>query len=112
MSSWPESSAGACHRGRVWAAGLAVLLLAGAGAAPGCHGRRFTRENYETLYVGQPAWAIERKLGEPDRRGEGVWYYEREKPYYQRAEVHFDNGKATRFEWSYDRPEEAPPAGG
>ncbi|MBS3735302.1 MAG: hypothetical protein KGY99_10335 [Phycisphaerae bacterium] len=87
-----------------------AALFAVACVVCGCDGPTLTRETFETLYVGQPADAVRRKLGEPTRRAEGVWVYVSEEPYYRRAEIHFDNGRVRKLEWSYDRPE-TPPGG-
>jgi hypothetical protein len=81
---------------------LAVLVLL-ASLAAGCARQRFTRQNFETLYVGMPAASVERKLGEPDRRLGDRWVYVSERPYY-RAEVLFRNGRVAEMDWSYDRP--------
>lgn len=83
----------------------AAAMLVLATVLSGCPGPDLTRERFETLYIGQPASSVERKLGEPTRRGVGVWVYVSEDPYYRRAEVYFDNGRVRELKWSYERPD-------
>lgn len=81
---------------------LAAVLLVGVFAA-GCGGAEFTRVNYETIYLGQPAGAVEDKLGEPTRREEQTWIYVNDDPWY-RAAIEFDDGRVTDKQWWWTRP--------
>jgi hypothetical protein len=84
---------------------LAVLIVLGATAliAGGCGGQKFTRVNYETIYLGQPADAVEEKLGEPTERSRARWLYVNDQPWYQ-AVIEFDNGKVIDKRWWWTRP--------
>ena len=76
--------------------GLALLAV-------GCGGPKFSRVNYETIYLGQPAGAVEDKLGEPTRREEGTWIYVNDEPWY-RAVIEFDDGRVADKHWWWTRP--------
>jgi hypothetical protein len=89
--------------GVVCGAALALVLASGCGRerrGPGY----FTRQNFETIYTGQPSWAVEEKLGRPEQRHVDSWVYVNERPYY-RAVIHFADGRVTKTEWSYEPPE-------
>jgi len=98
-----------CRQAAALACGvaLALALLAGCDRARRGPGY-FTRQNFETVYPGQPDWAVEEKLGHPQERHADHWVYVNERPYY-RAVVRFAGGKVTETQWSYDRPGEAAP---
>lgn len=84
------------HIARPIAAVCGLILLL---SLIGC-GKDLRRQNYETVYVGQPAWAVERAMGEPDDVRDGVWVYERESPY-AKAVIEFDaNDTVIRKDWS------------
>ena len=87
---------------------LASSLLA-AFLAAGC-GAEFTRQNFETVYVGMPARAVERKLGPPQERTAARWVYTHRGPYY-RAEIVFRDGRVAETVWSSEPPEK-PDSGG
>ncbi len=78
---------------------LVALLLAGSLA--GCS--RFTRQNYETIYVGQPAWDVERAMGRPTAIEGEEWVYLHEAAPYRRAVIRLVNGKVVGKSWSYER---------
>ena len=80
---------------------LAMLLLAALFAA-GC--QQFTRQNFETVYVGMPDYAVKQKLGRPQESTTARWVYTREHPYY-RAEIIFRDGRVTQTRWINERPE-------
>lgn len=82
------------------------VLVAGLG---GCS--KFTRQHYETVYVGQPTWDVRRALGRPSRQDGNAWVYVHSSaPYYQ-AVIHFRDKKVTGKDWSYDRPSSSQPVG-
>ena len=79
-----------------------------AGLSGGCR-KLFIRENFETVYEGQPADAVARTLGKPDLKAADVWIYVNERPDYYRAEIHFRDGLVTKKKWSDTRePAERP----
>ena len=87
-----------------------VILLAGA-LLGGC-GNGFTRVNYETIYVGQDEHSVQKAIGKPDRKTEGLWIYEHDHPFYQ-AIITFEDGLVSRKEWIPSRdalPDTAPDA--
>lgn len=82
---------------------LLIALTAGAG----CASEKFTRERYETIYLGQPDYDVAEVLGEPDRRGPGRWLYVHDEPPHYSAEIVFDQaGRVIGREWSYELPGE------
>jgi len=84
---------------------LAVGLLLGGLA--GCGGTKFTPQRYDTVYIGQPAWAVERALGKPQEKTPGRWVYLHAKPYY-RADILFENVRVVDKRWTYLRPGDEP----
>lgn len=88
-----------------WATCLAVLALAATLA--GCS--KFSRERYETIYLGQPADSVRRKLGRPDEQDPGRWFYEHARAPYHAAEITFVNGQVSGKRWFVDPPDESPP---
>ena len=96
------------HRDWIIHLSLAAALLAGSFAA-GC-APKFSRQKFETIYVGMPAYAVEQKLGEPQESTPALWVYTG-RPYY-RAEIIFRDGRVVETRWSYERPETTRPAGG
>jgi hypothetical protein len=84
---------------------MGVALLAAALAAAscgGCAGGEFCRVNYETLYVAQPAAAVEKTLGPPTVRAGDTWTYVNDMPFYK-AVIHFRDGRVVKKEWTYSR---------
>ncbi len=82
---------------------LAGLLLAACLA--GCN-RSFTRERYETIYIGQPDWDVREVLGRPTLQQADAWTYVHSKtPYYQ-AVIYFRDGKVVGKDWSYEPPQQ------
>ena len=86
---------------RKWASVLAVVVVAAA-LCVGCQ-KTFTRQKYDTLYVGQPDYAVRRMLWEPQFRSDGTWTYVHSNPYY-RAVIDFQDNPITSKKWSYVRP--------
>ncbi len=82
----------------------ACLLI---GSLAGCGGRKFTPQRYDTVYIGQPAWAVERTLGAAAEKSPDRWIYLHTKPYY-RATITFQDGEVTAKHWTYLRPGDAP----
>jgi len=83
-----------------------TLLLAGAvlaaGLCAGCQ-EKFTRQRYETIYVGQPAAEVELTLGEPKAKFSDSWSYIHEDPFYK-AIIKFSSGRVSDKAW-YDEHE-------
>jgi hypothetical protein len=83
------------------------LLLAGAllvaMAAAGCQQNQFTRQNYDTIYVGEDAAHVALAVGKPRATADDRWIYQNELPYYE-AWVEFKDGKVSRKHWSDVRP--------
>jgi len=84
---------------------LAVISLSVLCLHAGCQ-PAFTRQQYETVYVGQTADDVQRALGQPTESTGTAWVYVHEKPYY-RAEIQFTDGRVVRKSWSV-RPATAP----
>ncbi len=82
------------------------ILLIGLLLCSGCSDK-FTRERYETIYIGQPKDSVHRVLGTPDRSENSRWVYINEMPY-ERAEITFEDGKVARKYWSYVNEPEKP----
>ena len=83
---------------------LLVGGLLAAGLCAGCQ-ERFTRQRYETIYVGMPDWQVRNILGEPDvETTKGSWSYVHNEPYY-RATFRFDSGSVKDKAWSNHRLE-------
>jgi len=87
---------------------LIVGALVLAAALAGCN--RFTRQRYETLYVGQPARDVQRVLGKPTAYYGETWVYVHDPVPYYRAVILFSEGKISGKSWSYDRPPASQPA--
>jgi len=85
---------------RIIAMLTAAALLAGISA--GCGSKGFTRVNYDTLYVGQPADAVEDMLGEPDTREADTWTYVQQTPYCK-AVIRFKDGRLADKQWHHQR---------
>ena len=80
---------------------LAVCLLAA--CLCGCSKGSFTRQRWETLYVGQPSWDVRKVLGKPAYQDEETWIYVHDSRPYHRAAVHFRYGRVAGKDWSYER---------
>ena len=90
---------------------LAVILILSVLAVGLGGSHKFTRQRYETVYVGQPAWDVRRALGRPSSQDANAWVYVHSSaPYYQ-AVIHFRNDKVASKEWSYDRSSSSQPIG-
>jgi hypothetical protein len=88
--------------------GLTVILIASLAAVclGGCYSKKScTRDRYETLYVGQPAWDAQRAVGKPTSTSSDgqTWVYVHDAAPYSRAAIHFRDGKVASKEWSYSR---------
>jgi hypothetical protein len=82
----------------------AVLAAALAFSSCGCTGK-FTRQRYDTVYIGQPAGDVERTLGKPEVRAGDQWLYVNRRPAHYEARILFDlDRKVVRKEW-FDRKE-------
>ncbi len=97
----------ACKRASLLAAMVVATML-----CAGCQ-KTLTRQKYDTLYIGQPDYAVRRMLGEPQLRTDGTWTYVHNDPYY-RAVIDFQDNRIASKKWSYLRPgppktEERPP---
>ena len=80
-------------------AGCFVALLLCAGCQP-----QFNRQSYETIYRGEPAQEVQRKLGPPERSTPECWDYVGRRPSHFEARIWFRDGQVTRKEW-FDRKE-------
>jgi len=78
---------------------VAAMLLAG--LCCGCN--KFTRARYDTIYVGEPAFEVEKTLGRPDAAFSDSWSYINEKPFYK-AIIQFKDARVTKKSW-YDERE-------
>ena len=74
-----------------------VAAMSAGFVCQGCAGR-FSRENFETIYQGQPAGAVERVLGRPARKQADEWIYIRRRPHYYEARIRFADGKVMKKE--------------
>ncbi len=84
---------------------LLITLLAPAGLT-GCRQQgTFDRVHFETLYYGQPDYAVEETLGPPTRREPARWIYISPRPYYW-AEILFEAGRVSEKTWLWQRPAE------
>jgi len=83
-----------------------VLLLTAAvlvaGFCAGCQ-QKFTRQRFDTIYRGQPAYEVEMTLGEPTAKFSNTWSYINEEPFYK-AIIEFESGRVTSKAW-YDEKE-------
>ncbi|MCE5276619.1 MAG: hypothetical protein ABFD92_03935 [Planctomycetaceae bacterium] len=78
---------------------VTMALLGGCTNTP-----QFSRQRYDTLYTGMPAYEVRGILGKPKIEGPDAWEYEHFKPYYK-AIIHFHNGAVARREWMNDPPQ-------
>ena len=76
---------------------LPILLCAG------CQ-PQFSRPNYDTIYRGEPAGEVRRKLGPPERSTPECWDYINRRPSHYEARIWFRDGLVARKEW-FDRKE-------
>lgn len=70
-----------------------ALTLIGAGCE-----KPFTRPNYETVYVGEPASAVQETLGEPTVKYNNEWTYVNTSPFYK-AIIYYRDGKVIKKLW-------------
>ena len=72
--------------------------------------RKFDRQRYETLYHGQPYYAVEDTLGKPTEIDERQWIYTHESPFYRAVITYDADGKLVNKEWflTDDEPEVNP----
>ncbi|MFW6061393.1 MAG: hypothetical protein ACOC93_01160 [Planctomycetota bacterium] len=84
-------------RATMLTAAMAALLLSG------CQ-QKFTRVNYETVYLGMHPEHVRDRLGEPTRRQDGNWLYVHRDPAYQ-ALIRFARGQVASKRWAWgDEP--------
>ena len=83
---------------------VVVMLAAAVGLAIFCGGcaKQFTRERYDTIYVGQPQFEVEATLGKPAARFSDTWSYINERPFYK-AIIQFKDGKVSDKSWADSR---------
>jgi outer membrane protein assembly factor BamE (lipoprotein component of BamABCDE complex) len=74
----------------------------------GCNSQqKFTRQCYETIYIGMPRQQVHHVLGEPNVVEKNSWRYVNEMPYYE-AIIIFDDGCVKDKSFSNERPRPAP----
>ncbi len=86
-----------------------LLLILGVlvwGACAGCQ-QKFTRQRYETIYLGMPDWEVQGILGDPTGEADGVWSYVHHEPYYS-ATIQFEESRVKDKRWSYEKPKRRP----
>lgn len=71
---------------------------------------KFDRQRYETLYYGQPYYAVEDTMGKPTEIDERQWIYIHESPYYRAVITYDAEGKLANKEWflAEDEPDVNP----
>ncbi len=80
--------------------GLAIsILLCAAAVISGCGGPEFTREKYQTLFVGQPQKEVQGTLGRPNAATADTWFYFDTMPTYHAARIYFRDGLVVAKEW-------------
>ena len=63
---------------------LAMAIAACGVLSLGCFsGEKFTKPNFDTIYVGQNAGDVMQTLGQPTQQSEYVWTYIHNRPYYK-----------------------------
>ena len=95
-------------------AALLVVIVALPLICAGC-GPKFTRQTYETVYVGQPAAEVEAIMGKPAAKFSDSWTYLHEDPFYK-AIIGFESGRVRSKSWydsnqMGDHPDTLRPAG-
>jgi len=96
-----------CHKHTIRL--LLVASAVGACLIAGCE-QKFTRQKFETVYVGMPDYAVEQKLGRPQETTPDKWAYTGRRPYY-RVEIIFRDGRVVETKWGSEpatRPNDAP----
>lgn len=87
-----------------------ILLTAAIGAIcilGGCFkSEKFTKPNYDTIYVGQYAPDVLETLGQPTQQTQYVWTWIHQRPYYK-ACIKVDQGRVIGKNWTYDKEGEA-----
>jgi hypothetical protein len=85
--------------------GTVVLLSAALLATIFCGGcnEQFTKQRYETIYIGQSQMEVEKILGNPEARFSDSWTYLHEEPFYK-AVIQFRDGRVSDKAW-YDEKE-------
>ena len=81
----------------------AILLLAAVLTVTslGCAGK-FTKQRFDTVYIGAPSGKLLRTLGRPDSRDGDTWTYTNNSPWYQAKFVISEDSVADK-KFSYDR---------
>ncbi|HUT58925.1 MAG TPA: hypothetical protein VNA25_13845 [Phycisphaerae bacterium] len=80
----------------VLAAAVCVGLL-----CAGCGGH-FSRENFDTIYEGQPAAAVQKVLGKPAQKQADEWIYIRRRPHYYEAHIWFSDARVVKKRHAFD----------
>jgi hypothetical protein len=75
----------------------------------GCE-KQFTRPNYETIYIGEPASAVQESLGEPTVKFNNEWNYVNTSPFYK-ATIYYRDGKVVKKLWFGEKEMPGFPAG-
>ena len=84
-----------------------VLLLAAMVCLPtlsGCVQSGFTRQNFDTIHVGEAQDQVRRKLGPPRVAAADNWAWSQDDPTHYEARIWFKDGKVAKKEW-FDRKE-------
>jgi hypothetical protein len=76
---------------------IAVAVVLAGSLLGGCR-NKFTRVNYESIYVGQDAPSVRKTIGKPDTKTDSEWIYENDRPFY-RAVISFSEGAVSDKEW-------------
>ncbi len=86
---------------------LAMAIAACGVLSLGCFsGEKFTKPNFDTIYVGQNAGDVMQTLGQPTQQSEYVWTYIHNRPYYKGC-IKVDQGRVIGKTWTYDKEGEA-----
>jgi len=86
-----------------------VAVVAVSSVLAGCQ-QKFTRQNYDTIYIGQPAHQVEMSLGKPDVQFSNEWNYINEEPFYK-AIIKIQDGKVVDKSWADEQVIEDHPDG-
>jgi len=81
--------------------GMTILVVAML-IVGGCAANKFTRQRYDTIYVGQDKQSVREKLGEPTIELPEGWLYRNEMPYYE-ARILFSGDRVSEKAWIEER---------
>ena len=76
----------------------------------GCE-KPFNRPNYDTVYMGEPASAVQETLGEPTVKYNNEWNYVNTSPFYK-ATIYYRDGKVVKKLWFDEKEMPGFPASG